>query len=160
MKFKQDKVISITIKWLILFGLLQVFFVDRSWMDGCLTFCIQLKESVLGKLLEYSEEPLVRFAQLTAWVGLIASLVMLAIGIRMICKKTSWLLPRTCHTGAITFKKEKVWVYQKTQDVPKSSKRSATANLFLIPSLRGMTQATKWTDPLGTIVLDRANRNF
>ena len=50
--FKGDGVIGVAIFWGTLWALLHFFFVDNGWIDSCHDFCIQLKDSALGKLLK------------------------------------------------------------------------------------------------------------
>lgn len=127
--FKKDNVVSVAILWGILWTVLHFLFIENGWIDNCLAFYIQLRDSVLQKLA-------LRPWWLTSIIILqaIGWMVIMFMGIRLWIseknEKSSWPSPRFCHTGAITFKKEKAWVYQNTQDVPKLSKRSAMANLL------------------------------
>ena len=48
--FKKDNVVSVAILWGILWTALHFLLIDNEWIDNCLAFCIQLKDSILEKL--------------------------------------------------------------------------------------------------------------
>jgi len=70
--------------WLGLFTVAHFTIVENEWIVNCRDFCIQLGDSILEKLSTPQG-----FIEFIVWLGLVVTLMMLFIALRMICKKSS-----------------------------------------------------------------------